>query len=71
MASFQSAKLLRIDLGDRQLEALERLAARQGRSVEEFINDALRRYLLRESVATSRAPTQKVPLGVAYGFTLQ
>ena len=49
MASFQSAKLLRIDLGDKHLEALERLAARQGRSVEEFINDALRRYLLCQS----------------------
>ena len=49
MASFQSAKLLRIDLGDEQLKALERLAARQGRSVEEFINDALRRYLSREA----------------------
>jgi plasmid stability protein len=49
MASFQSAKLLRINLGDEQLKALERLAARQGRSVEEFINDALRRYLSREA----------------------
>ena len=47
--ALQPRQLLPIDLDDEQLERLEQLAGKQGRSVEEVISDAIVRYLLRES----------------------